>query len=54
MEINPYQMKKRTACDYCEYRGVCGFDERIPGYHFRNLSLFDGEELWKRMEDVRQ
>ncbi len=54
VEINPYQMKKRTACDYCEYRGVCGFDERIPGYHFRNLPLFDGEELWKRMEDVRQ
>lgn len=51
VEKNPYQMKKRTACDFCEYRGVCGFDERIPGYHFRKLPLFDGEELWKRMEE---
>jgi len=26
---------ERTACDYCPYRGVCGFDPSISGYRYR-------------------
>ena len=26
---------ERTACDYCPYRGVCGFDTAISGYRYR-------------------
>ena len=26
---------ERTACDYCPYRGVCGFDPAISGYRYR-------------------
>ena len=24
-----------TACTYCPYRNACGFDQRIPGYRYR-------------------
>lgn len=29
IEIKPYYQKKnkKTACEYCEYKGVCGFKE---------------------------
>ena len=26
---------ERTACDYCPYSGVCGFDTAISGYRYR-------------------
>ncbi|NCB92636.1 MAG: helicase-exonuclease AddAB subunit AddB [Clostridia bacterium] len=48
-QINPYKLRKRTACDFCSFKGICGFDEKIPGYHFRNLPVFGGEYLWKKL-----
>ena len=35
-EANPAAWKNdRTACDYCPYRNVCGFDLSIEGYKYR-------------------
>lgn len=50
VEINPYQLRKRKACDFCEFKNVCGFDGKIPGYQFRKLPVFSDEELWKHLE----
>lgn len=36
-DINPYSMGERTACDFCPYKAICGFDEKIPGYEYRKL-----------------
>lgn len=47
--LNPYKMKNNTACDYCEYKGICGFDTKLPGNTYRNLKLFDKEEVWERL-----
>ena len=43
--LNPYKMKDRTACDYCEFRTACGFDCRIPGHKFRILGSKTTEEI---------
>ncbi len=44
IEVNPYRLKDRTGCDYCAYRGICGFDLRIPGYAFREERSLSNEE----------
>ena len=49
VEIAPYELGKRTGCDYCPYHGICGFDERIPGYRYRKLEEESKTELLNRI-----
>jgi len=48
--IRPYKQGNRTACDYCPYHGVCGFDSRIQGFDYRKLKSRKPEELWEEIE----
>ncbi len=45
----PYKQGLDTACDYCAFRTVCGFDGRIDGYGYRKLEELSGEEALERM-----
>jgi ATP-dependent helicase/nuclease subunit B len=49
-EASPYQRKGQTACDYCDYREICGFDTKIPGTSYRRLREYDTEKIWKKIE----
>ena len=46
----PYQLGKKEACEWCEYKGICGFDERINGYEHRRLAELGNDELWDAMK----
>ena len=41
VEVNPYDTGTRSSCDYCVYRAVCGYDEKVPGFSMRDLPLDD-------------
>lgn len=46
--LNPYRMGEQSACDYCRFRSVCGFDSRLGrdrGFEFRNLAKKSLEEI---------
>lgn len=50
-ETLPYEMGKRNACQYCPYKGACGFDEKVTGYRYRRLNPLKPEEIWNKMKD---
>lgn len=47
--LNPYRMGEQTACDYCEYKSACGFDQRLPGHAYRNLTKKSVDEMKKEI-----
>ncbi|MBR4754217.1 MAG: PD-(D/E)XK nuclease family protein, partial [Lachnospiraceae bacterium] len=44
-EINPYELKEETGCDYCTYRAVCRFDQSIEGFCFRECSEASWDDI---------
>lgn len=51
VQVSPYRMEKKEACAYCPYGGICGFDERIDGFSYRDLKKEKQEEILARMRE---
>ncbi len=47
--IEPYKSGLRTACDYCPYHAVCGFDKKVAGYEYRRFKGKKAEEIWEEL-----
>ncbi|MGN0376980.1 MAG: helicase-exonuclease AddAB subunit AddB [Suilimivivens sp.] len=54
IELNPCETGTGTACTYCAYKGVCGFDEKIPGFETRNLPKLSEDEAMEKMRKEEQ
>ena len=50
---NPCRQGERTACDFCAYQEVCGFDTRLAGCTFRQLKKQNKDWLWQEILDGR-
>ena len=50
--VSPYKQGNRTACDYCPYHSICGFDLKTSGFAYRKLKSMKAEEIWKQMEEA--
>lgn len=48
--VDPYKRGDRTACDYCPYHGICGFDLKTEGYSFRRFKTMKPEAVWEEIE----
>lgn len=49
--IAPYKEEKKTACDYCDYRGICGFDPEWKGNHYRRIRKENKKTIWDKLEE---
>ncbi|WP_442855537.1 helicase-exonuclease AddAB subunit AddB [Clostridium sp. Marseille-P2415] len=50
IDVNPYKQGVKSACDYCPYHAVCGFDLKTAGYGYRKFKALKSEEIWPVME----
>lgn len=49
MQVAPYEMGTSRGCDFCQFKGVCHFDEKIDGCEYRKLGKLSDEEVLRRM-----
>lgn len=45
ISINPVNTGNYTACDYCPYKGICQFDQKICGNTYRRMKKYKDEEV---------
>lgn len=46
----PYRRGQESGCDYCQYRHVCGFDGKVPGFQYRDIGKMSREEAIAAMK----
>lgn len=49
--IEPYKEDRKTACDYCDYKGICGFDPAFKGNKYRSLKKESKKNIWDKLEE---
>lgn len=49
--VNPCMEGAVSACTYCDYRAICGFDEKIRGYETRFLPKLAEDEIFAGMQE---
>ncbi len=50
IDVAPYKQGMKSACDYCPYHSVCGFDLKTRGYSYRKFKALKSEEIWPVIE----
>lgn len=50
--VKPYKYQDKTGCKYCPYDGVCGFDPKIEGFSYRNLTDMKDKEVLEKIYKV--
>ncbi|RKI93229.1 helicase-exonuclease AddAB subunit AddB [Parablautia intestinalis] len=51
IEMNPCRQGVRESCTYCAYKGVCEFEERLPGCNIRQLPTPPDDLLLEKMRE---
>ncbi len=51
MDVRPKMIGDKDACEYCAYKGVCGFDSKIAGYEKEKPEEITVEEFGRRRKD---
>jgi ATP-dependent helicase/nuclease subunit B len=50
IDINPYQYKDKKPCTYCDYIGICQFDQTLPGNRYRRIKQKSEKEIIESLE----
>lgn len=50
----PYELGSATGCDYCQFHGICRFDEELEGCAYRRLEKISDEDVLTYMRREEQ
>ena len=50
ISLDPYERGSESACTYCPYGKVCGFDRAMPGCRPRVIEEFTDAEILQKIE----
>ena len=50
IDLNPYNKKGKTPCQYCKYKAICGFDPRIKENKYYYIDQKTKEEVLQKMK----
>ncbi len=51
ISASPFADRSGSACDYCAYSDVCGFDRKLPGASVRRAPELTKEEAWEKIAE---
>lgn len=51
IRISPYEQKEQSACTYCAYKSVCGFDKKLGAGLVRRLEELDARQAIEKMRE---
>lgn len=55
IDIYPYYKKKKTPCDYCKYKSICGFDTANSNNHYNYINEMEKNAVLEMIkEDVTE
>ncbi len=54
VDASPFALGKKDGCQYCPYHAICGFDEKVPGYQYRELKTLPSQEAMEIMREEVQ
>ena len=49
IDLKPYYKKGKTPCEYCEYKGICGFNPRQRGNNYNYIDQKTKDEILEKM-----
>lgn len=53
-DITPSISDGRSACEYCDYRGICHFAPALPGARVRKMENLSAQEVLDKLRDISE
>lgn len=52
IQVAPYALGERTACQLCSFRSICQFDPLVEGNGYRRLEMYDRDQAWAAIREA--
>ena len=49
IKVNPYKKGNVTPCEYCQFKGLCTFNEKYSGNKFRTLNKYEPKDIYNEL-----